>query len=199
MYGRIGCPRSTVDWMPETDPWPFPFCSRTVAPSITPRIGGGRSSRRTTTVSADRERRWEGACPCLREGTRACATRETASSPKFSVRWCTSGSGYFFFFGRLRRTVPLRRHVVDPRKPVTTIALRLPSQRERIEFNTDHTVQDLRRCCRLELGSSVEFELMAGFPPKAVPDDHSSLEKAGLLNAAVDVQAVSTAEDKRRL
>jgi len=45
----------------------------------------------------------------------------------------------------------------------------------------------------------VEFELMAGFPPKAVPDDHSSLEKAGLLNAAVDVQAVSTAEDKRRL
>jgi len=98
----------------------------------------------------------------------------------------------------LRRAVPLQKHVVDPQKPTTNISLRISSRRERVEFNTDHTVEDLRRYCRVELCAEGEFELTAGFPPKAVRDGDGSLEEAGLLNSAVEVRVLSTDEDKRR-
>lgn len=102
----------------------------------------------------------------------------------------------------LRRAVPLRKHAVDPQKPTTSISLRISSssRRERVEFNTDHTVEDLRRYCRVELcRAGAEFELIAGFPPKAVrdEDDSRSLREAGLLNSAIEVRVFPSDDDKR--
>lgn len=98
---------------------------------------------------------------------------------------------------------PLVEHAVDPRKATTTLSLRLPDRpRARVDFNADHTVEDLRRYCRLELGGAADedLELLAGFPPKAVGPEKNSetLEGAGLLNSAVDVRLLSNSKDKRQ-
>jgi hypothetical protein len=99
--------------------------------------------------------------------------------------------------------VPLEKHTVDRQKGTTTISLRMPdNKRERVEFNTDHTVADLRRYCRLELEGLTEdnLELLAGFPPKTVRHEQnaSTLKDAGLLNSAVDVRVLSNPKDKRQ-
>jgi len=95
------------------------------------------------------------------------------------------------------------KHVVDHRRATTAISLRMPHrQRARVDFNTEHTVGDLRRYCRLELEGTAEkdLELLAGFPPKIVrpEQDAATLEEAGLLNSAVDVRVLSNPKDKRR-
>lgn len=102
-----------------------------------------------------------------------------------------------FLTSWIRRAVPLEKHTVNSSKPTTTISLRIGQNKQRVEFNTDHTVQDLRRYCQIELQAS-EFELLAGFPPKTIPDTSQTLTEVGLLNSAVDVRVLATGEEKRR-
>ena len=97
---------------------------------------------------------------------------------------------------------PPVKHTVDPRKATTALSLRLPDRPQAcVEFNADHTVEDLRRYCQLELGGTMEenLELLAGFAPRTVgPEKYSkTLEEAGLLNSAVDVRLLSNPKDKR--
>ena len=99
---------------------------------------------------------------------------------------------------------PLSKHVVDPDRPTTTISLRLPARpKEKVAFNTHHTIADLYRFCQIELEQKLEnLELLAGFPPKALDcsqkNNSKTLEEANLLNSAVDVRILSTPNDKRR-
>jgi len=118
-----------------------------------------------------------------------------------------------------------RRHTVDSTRPTTFISVRIPVpsasssssssgkkvNRKKVEFNTTHTVGDLRQYCQSELlllllnggagskgGSGYggrtttvdKFDLLAGFPPKVIETEDLSLEEAGLLNSAVDVRMV---------
>ena len=99
---------------------------------------------------------------------------------------------------------------------------------ERVVFNQDHTVDDVQRYCQIVLlnnnnkeddtttngrasavsATAVEFELLAGFPPKVIhnhtgkdnttPPSGGTLEALGLLNSAIDVRILSTNEEKRR-
>lgn len=108
-----------------------------------------------------------------------------------------------FVTNLFRRAIPLQKHIVDHEKPTTTIALRMPSnKRERVEFNVDHTVEDLRRYCQIELDSnnatsSISFELMAGFPPKMIPINKDTLKDAGLINSAIEVRILASHGRKR--
>jgi len=108
---------------------------------------------------------------------------------------------------------PNPKHVVDPGKPTTTISLRLFTKRQKVVFNTDHTIDDVKRYCRFELLPSdnnsdnnddqVEFELVAGFPPKVIDatthygghgteTSSSSLKELGLLNSAIEIRLIKT-------
>ena len=114
------------------------------------------------------------------------------------IRWLTT---------IFRQAIPLQKHVLNPEKPITTISLRMPgNKRERVEFNTDHTVEDLRRYCQIELSNnnnnnnsipSNDFELMAGFPPRMIQINKDTLKDAGLINSAIEVRTLASNDQKR--
>ena len=99
---------------------------------------------------------------------------------------------------------PLEKHIVDSTKPTTTISLRFPQtpttkqqqhqRRQKVIFNTNHTVNDLYTYCTIELQEQLqqqakrqssssatagitttpEFELLSGFPPRRIPTSTNS-------------------------
>jgi len=108
------------------------------------------------------------------------------------VAWCYALLVSFFgnillWFYKVR---PEEKHIVDSTKPTTTISLRHNNKREKVEFNTDHTIEDLYRYCRIELGSTTNFQLLAGFPLQTISssDTTTTLKEAGLLNSAVEIR-----------
>ena len=103
----------------------------------------------------------------------------------------------------LKNTRQRQRPATDEQKPTTTVSVRLAAgSRVQAKFNQDtHTVADIRRFIEFEMvqamGSATDidtplptFELVSGFPPKALEEgtpaaDGVTLQEAGLLNAAI--------------
>eukprot|EP00931_Biecheleriopsis_adriatica_P091168 TRINITY_DN65067_c0_g1_i1.p1 TRINITY_DN65067_c0_g1~~TRINITY_DN65067_c0_g1_i1.p1 ORF type:complete len:328 (-),score=87.12 TRINITY_DN65067_c0_g1_i1:29-1012(-) len=78
--------------------------------------------------------------------------------------------------------------VVDASKPKTKIQLQFPDGSKKAEeFNTDHTVGDLRGVCSKAVGGK-PVKVKGGFPPKSLEDDAQSIEDAGLKGARVTVE-----------
>ena len=107
--------------------------------------------------------------------------------------------------------VPLEKHIVDSTKPTTTISIRFPQtpttkqqqhqRRQKVIFNTNHTVNDLYTYCTIELQqeqqqqqakrqssssastagivttTTPEFELLSGFPPRRIPNNSTNGSK----------------------
>jgi len=78
---------------------------------------------------------------------------------------------------------------VDASRPSTSIAVRLPSgQRKVIKVNLDMTVLQLATHIRPHLGSTDNFRIVSGFPPKPLVDTAATVEAAGLKGAQIQVQ-----------
>lgn len=70
-------------------------------------------------------------------------------------------------------------------KPTTNIQMRLAGNvTVRQQFNTSHTVGDLRKFMAQKSGKT-SFKIMLAYPPKVLDDDSLTLEEANLLNASV--------------
>lgn len=83
--------------------------------------------------------------------------------------------------------------VVNTSKPTTIINLRLHhGQTIKLDLNTDHTVNDLYNYCKVvaPAAKGATFNLIAGYPPKALTDMKATLESAGLLKSAVQQKLV---------
>ncbi|KAN0065743.1 protein phosphatase regulator [Thecaphora frezii] len=77
---------------------------------------------------------------------------------------------------------------IDPRKPVTSIQIRLgDGQRMVGRFNHDHTVADVRAFINASHPgmSSRNYVLQSSFPPKPLTDETQTISAAGLINAVV--------------
>ena len=78
-------------------------------------------------------------------------------------------------------------------KPTTIINLRLHhGQTIKLDLNTDHTVNDLYNYCKVvaPAAKGATFNLIAGYPPKALTDMKATLESDGLLKSAVQQKLV---------
>jgi hypothetical protein len=71
-------------------------------------------------------------------------------------------------------------------RPFTTVQLVLADRRRvRERVNLDSTVLDLYRHVQHLSGVATPFELLAGFPPKALADPSATIEAAGLAGSSV--------------
>ena len=76
--------------------------------------------------------------------------------------------------------------VVNPALPVTTIQFRLHNgQRATLDVNHTHTVADLRAYVQVIAPVKGDFQLISGFPPKALNNAGATIEEAGLLKASI--------------
>lgn len=76
---------------------------------------------------------------------------------------------------------------VNETEPTTTIQVKLANgKREKIILNLNHTVGDLQaKVASFQATNGRPFTLTAGFPPKILSDATSTIDAAGLKNAAV--------------
>jgi UBX domain-containing protein 1 len=78
---------------------------------------------------------------------------------------------------------------VDPASPTTTLQVKLlDGRREKIVLNLHNTVEDLQAIVASLKGTSKDFVLAAGFPPKPLSNGLQTIEEAGLKGAAVTQQ-----------
>lgn len=82
---------------------------------------------------------------------------------------------------------PRKQVVVDESKPITTIQIKLADGTRLVaKFNHEHTVLDIRSFIELAQKPAGAYDLVGGFPPKALADPNQTIKDAGLLNAAVN-------------
>jgi len=73
----------------------------------------------------------------------------------------------------------------------TSIQVRLPSgQRHVVRIALDATVADLAAAVVGTTGEQARFQLVAGFPPKPLPEPTATIQNAGLEGAQVSVKTV---------
>ena len=76
--------------------------------------------------------------------------------------------------------------LVNPALPTTTIQFRFHNgQRATLEVNHTHTVGDIRAYVSVIAPVKGNFELISGFPPKALNNPSATIEEAGLLKASI--------------
>ena len=76
--------------------------------------------------------------------------------------------------------------VVDTSKPFTTIQFRLhDGQRTTLDVNLDHRVSDLHTFVKTIAPVKGTYQLMVGFPPKALSNPSATIEEAGLIKASI--------------
>ena len=79
-----------------------------------------------------------------------------------------------------------RAIVVDESAPTTTIQLVLADKSKlRQKFNLTHTVMDIYQHVQHASKVSTPFDLLSGFPPKALTDASATISAAGLAGASV--------------
>ena len=76
--------------------------------------------------------------------------------------------------------------VVDEGKPKTRVRIRFHNgEQEVVDFNTDHTVGDIHSYVMMAAPVDGSYQLVEGFPPKALEIPDISIEEAGLKGASI--------------
>lgn len=75
---------------------------------------------------------------------------------------------------------------VDESQPKTTIQIRFHNgERASITLNLSHHVSDIHEYVMTAAPVDGDYQLVFGFPPKALTDPTKTIEEAGLKNAAI--------------
>lgn len=77
--------------------------------------------------------------------------------------------------------------VIDPSLPSTSIQLRLADGTRLVgHFNLHHTINDIRTFIDLSRpGTSRNYQLQTGFPPKLLTDSTQTIEQSGLASSVI--------------
>lgn len=75
---------------------------------------------------------------------------------------------------------------VDESKPKTTIQIRFHNgERVSLTLNLEHRVSDIHEYVMIAAPVDGEYQLVYGFPPKALTDPLKTIEEAGLKSASI--------------
>lgn len=81
--------------------------------------------------------------------------------------------------------------VVDETQPKTTIQIRFHNgERASISLNLTHRVSDIHDYVMNAAPVDGEYQLISGFPPKALADPQKTIGEAGLKNASITQKIV---------
>ena len=76
--------------------------------------------------------------------------------------------------------------MLDPSKPKSAVRLVMHNgQATVLEVNLDHRVADIHSFVMCAAPTKSDYELVSGFPPKALDDPGKTIEDAGLAQANV--------------
>ena len=80
---------------------------------------------------------------------------------------------------------------VDESKPKTTIQIRFHNgERASITLNLDHRVAHIHEYLMMAAPVNGDYQLISGFPPKALTDPSKTIEEAGLKSASITQKIV---------